>query len=54
MAKNKRSESRQRSRFSEMYTRVGLILHTLQMNEYNIANILALEEFEKEADTNHL
>ena len=33
-----------------MYTRVGLILHTLQMNEYNIANILALEEFEKEAD----
>lgn len=34
--------------YREMYSRIGVILHTLQMNEYNVANILALEEFEKE------
>lgn len=33
--------------YREMYSRIGMILHILQMNEYNIANILALEEFEK-------
>ncbi len=33
--------------YREMYSRIGWIIHTLQMNEYNIANILALEEFEK-------
>lgn len=31
----------------EMYSRIGLILHNLQMIEYNIANILSLEEYEK-------
>lgn len=34
--------------FREMYSRIGLIFHIVQMNEYNIANILAIEEFEKE------
>ena len=34
--------------FREMYSRIGLIFHIMQMNEYNIANILAIEEFEKE------
>ncbi len=34
--------------FREMYSRIGLIFHTIQMNEYNIANILSLEEFENE------
>ena len=32
----------------EMYSRFGYIFHTIQMVEYNIANILAIEEFEKE------
>lgn len=36
--------------YREMYSRIGVIFHTIQMNEYNIANILALEEFEKEND----
>ena len=36
--------------YREMYSRIGAIFHTIQMNEYNIANILALEEFEKEND----
>ena len=31
----------------EMYSRIGLILHNLQMIEYNIANILSLEEYEE-------
>lgn len=34
--------------FREMYSRIGLIFHIIQMNEYNIANILSLEEFENE------
>lgn len=34
--------------FREMYSRIGLIFHMIQMNEYNIANILSLEEFENE------
>lgn len=34
--------------FREMYSRIGLIFHIVQMNEYNIANIVAIEEFEKE------
>ena len=34
--------------FREMYSRIGSIFHILQMNEYNIANTLAIEEFEKE------
>lgn len=33
--------------YREMYSRIGFLLHLLQMNEYNIANIIALEEFEK-------
>lgn len=32
----------------EMYSRIGFIFHTIQMAEYNLANILAIEEFEKE------
>lgn len=36
--------------YREMYSRIGVIFHIIQMNEYNIANILALEEFEKEND----
>ena len=32
----------------EMYSRIGYIFHLIQMVEYNIANILAIEEFEKE------
>ena len=32
----------------ELYTRIGYIFHTIQMVEYNIANILSIEEFEKE------
>lgn len=34
--------------YREMYSRISLIFHILQMIEYNIANILALENFEKE------
>lgn len=33
--------------YCEMYSRIGHILHVIQMIEYNIANILSLEEFEK-------
>ena len=33
----------------EMYSRIGHIFHIVQMVEYNIANILSIEEFEKEA-----
>lgn len=32
----------------EMYSRFGYVFHLVQMVEYNIANILSLEEFEKE------
>lgn len=32
----------------EMYSRIGFIFHKIQMAEYNLANILAIEEFEKE------
>jgi len=32
----------------EMYSRIGFIFHTIQMAEYNLANILAIEVFEKE------
>ena len=32
----------------EMYFRIGFIFHVIQMAEYNLANILAIEEFEKE------
>lgn len=32
----------------EMYSRIGFTFHTIQMAEYNLANILAIEEFEKE------
>lgn len=35
--------------YREMYSRVGYIFHIFQMIEYNIANILALEEFENES-----
>ena len=31
----------------ELYCRIGCIFHTIQMIEYNIANIIALEKFEK-------
>ena len=31
----------------EMYSRVGYCFHLLQMVEYNLANILSIEEFEK-------
>ncbi len=31
----------------EMYSRIGFIFHIIQMAEYNLANILAIEEFEK-------
>ncbi len=31
----------------ELYGRIGCIFHTIQMIEYNMANIIALEEFEK-------
>ena len=34
--------------YREMYARIGYMFHLFQMNEYNIANILALEEFEKQ------
>ena len=34
--------------FREMYSRIGYIFHVIQMAEYNIANVLAIEEFEKE------
>ena len=30
----------------EMYSRIGHIFHIVQMVEYNIANILSIEEFE--------
>lgn len=36
--------------FREMYSRIGYIFHIIQMIEYNITNILALEEFEKEPE----
>lgn len=35
----------------EMYSRIGHIFHIIQMVEYNIANILSIEEFEKETKT---
>ena len=35
----------------EMYSRIGHIFHIVQMVEYNIANILSIEEFEKETKT---
>ena len=35
----------------EMYSRIGYIFHIVQMVEYNIANILSIEEFEKETKT---
>lgn len=31
----------------ELYCRIGYIFHVIQMIEYNIANIIALEKFEK-------
>ena len=37
--------------FREMYSRIGYIFHVLQMIEYNLANILSIEEFEKETKT---
>lgn len=33
--------------YREMYSRIGCILHIFQMIEYNIANILSVEEYEK-------
>ena len=33
--------------FREMYTRIGHIFHIIQMIEYNISNILAIEDFQK-------
>ncbi len=33
--------------YREMYSRIGYILHIFQMIEYNIANILSVEEYEK-------
>lgn len=38
----------------EMYARIGHILHIIQMCEYNIANILSLEKFEKKEKQNVL
>lgn len=35
----------------EMYSRIGHIFHIVQMVEYNIANILSIEEFKKETKT---
>ena len=35
----------------ELYSRIGHIFHIIQMVEYNIANILSIEEFEKETKT---
>lgn len=40
-------ELEQEKVYREMYSRIGHILHIVQMIEYNIANILSLEEFEK-------
>ncbi len=37
--------------FREMYARIGHIFHLIQMIEYNLANIMALEEFDKETLT---
>ena len=37
--------------FREMYSTIGYIFHVLQMIEYNIANIISIEEFEKETKT---
>ncbi len=34
--------------FREMYSRIGYFFHIIQMVEYNIANIISIEEFEKE------
>ena len=33
--------------YREMYSRIGHIFHIIQMCEYNLANILSLEEYEK-------
>ncbi len=33
--------------YREMYSRIGLVFHLIQMIEYNIANILSLEEYER-------
>lgn len=35
----------------EMYSRIGHAFHVIQMVEYNISNILSIEEFEKETKT---
>lgn len=35
----------------EMYSRIGIIFHIIQMVEYNIANIISIEEYEKETKT---
>lgn len=35
----------------EMYSRIGHVFHVIQMVEYNISNILSIEEFEKETKT---
>ena len=32
----------------ELYSKIGCFFHTVQMVEYNIANIISIEEFEKE------
>ena len=37
--------------FREMYSRLGHFFHVIQMVEYNIANIISIEEFEKETKT---
>lgn len=37
--------------FREMYSRIGHFFHVIQMVEYNIANIISIEEFEKENKT---
>lgn len=34
--------------YREMYSRIGYIFHLIQMVEYNIANILAIEKYEIE------
>ncbi|MBO4856795.1 MAG: hypothetical protein J5511_05460 [Bacilli bacterium] len=35
----------------EMYSRIGSLFHIIQMVEYNIANIISIEEYEKETKT---
>lgn len=37
--------------YREMYSRIGYLFHVIQMIEYNIANIVAIEEFVKEEKT---